>query len=209
MKRLLNGLSLSTLIFSSGGLHAQSISPSPEPGLWRSEATTLINGENLQAALRAAQQDMFKDLPPEQRALMQDLLGEGEEVGIDMECISAEEASNLTNPQKLIETARRDMPECTLEVEDASGSSMSIIGNCAGNDGFSGDMRGELTMVSTREMRSRFTGKGRMQVNPEDAPEHIQGMASQEPVDIEHSEISTWVAADCGEYRPTSPSSPD
>lgn len=204
MKPLLNGLNLTILILSSGVLHAQSISPSPEPGLWRSEATTLINGQNLQAALRAAQQDMFKDLPAEQRALMQDLLGEGEEVGIDMECISAEEALNLTHPQKLIETARRDMPECTLEVEEASASSMSIVGNCAGNDGFSGDMRGELTMISAREMRSRFTGKGRMQVPAEEAHESLQGMASQEPVDIEHSETSVWVAADCGEYQPSS-----
>lgn len=182
----------------STGLHAQSISPQPEPGLWRSEATTLINGKDLQAALRSAQEDMFKDLPDEQQAMLREALGDPPEIGVDMECISAEDARNLTNPEKLIDSARKDMPECTLQAEEASESSLRVIGNCTGSDGFNGDMHGELTMVSPREMRTRFTGQGVMQLDAEQAPEHFQHMATGEPVNIEHSEKSTWISADCG-----------
>lgn len=193
---------MAALCLSSTAAQAQSISPQPEAGLWRSEAATLINGQDLQAALRASQEDMFKDLPEEQRAILREALGNAEEVGVDMECISAEEASSLTNPQQLIESARKDMPECTLEVEEASESSLRITGNCAGSDGFNGDMHGELTMVSAREMRTRFTGQGVMQLEAEQAPENLQQMATGEPVNIEHSEKSTWVSADCGDVKP-------
>ncbi|KAA0695211.1 DUF3617 domain-containing protein [Halopseudomonas laoshanensis] len=182
----------------STGLHAQSISPQPEPGLWRSEATTLINGKDLQAALRSAQDDMFKDLPEEQRSMLREALGDPPEIGVGMECISAEDARNLTNPEKLIDSARKDMPECTLQAEEASESSLRVVGNCTGSDGFNGDMHGELTMVSPREMRTRFTGQGVMQLDAEQAPEHLQHVATGEPVNIEHSEKSTWVSADCG-----------
>lgn len=194
-------LALSLICLPGISTYAQSISPQPEAGLWRSEATTLINGIDLQAALRVSQEDMFKDLPEEQRAMLREALGNPEEVGVNMECITAEEARSLTNPEKLIESARRDMPECRLQVEETSDSSMRILGNCAGSDGFSGDMHGELTMVSSREMRTRFTGQGIMQMDTEQAPDNLQSIATGEPVNIEHSEKSTWVSADCGDIQ--------
>lgn len=197
-------LVLALLGLFSIGSQAQSISPEPEPGLWRSEATTLINGEDLQAALRTSQQDMLKKVPEGQRAALRAALGDPQEIGVDMECISAEEARNLTNPEKLIASARKDMPECTLQVEQASDSSLRLTGNCAGEDGFSGDMHGELSMVSSREMRTRFTGQGVMQMDPDQAPENLKHIATGEPVNIEHSEKSTWVAADCGTVQPRS-----
>lgn len=182
----------------SSCLHAQSISPQPETGLWRSEGTTLINGESLQEALRSAQEKMLKELPEEQRAMMRDAVGDPPEIGVDMECISAEDARNLTNPEKLIDSARRHMPECTLQAEEVSQSSLRVTGNCTGSEGFNGDLHGELTMVSPREMRTRFTGQGVMQLDAEQAPEHLQHVATGEPVNIEHSEKSTWISADCG-----------
>lgn len=196
---------LTVLVLFSIESQAQSISPQPEAGLWRSEAKTLINGQDLQAAVRKAQQDMFKDLPEDQRAMLNAALGDSQEIGVELECITTEEARNLTNPQSLIESARRDMPECTLEVEEASESSLRVTGNCAGSDGFNGDMHGELTMLSSREMRTRFTGQGVMQLQPEQTPEHLENVASGEPVNIEHSEKSTWVSADCGDVQPAEP----
>lgn len=203
MTRLHTGVTPSILLLSlfclvATAAQAQSISPQPEAGLWRSEATTLINGEDLQAALRAAQEDMLKDLPEEHRAMMSQALGDPEAIGVNMECISAEEARSLTNPELLIESARKDMPECTLQLEEVSESSLRITGNCAGSEGFTGDMHGELTMVSAREMRTRFTGQGIMRLEAEQVPESLKHMATGELVDIEHSEKSTWVAADCG-----------
>lgn len=203
MTHLYYGLTRSALLLSifcpvAITAQAQSISPQPDVGLWRSEATTLINGEDLQAALRTAQQDMLKDLPEEHRAMMSKALGDPETIGVNMECINAEQARSLTNPELLIESARKDMPECTLQLEEVSQSSLRITGNCAGSDSFTGDMHGELTMVSAREMRTRFTGQGVMRLEAEQVPKSLQHMATGELVDIEHSEKSTWIAADCG-----------
>lgn len=195
-----------TMIFLglfSVGSQAQSISPQPEAGLWRSEAKTLINGEDLQAAMRVAQQEMLKNLPQEQRAMLSEALGDMQDMGVNMECISEQQARDLTNPERLIESARRDMPECTLQAEEASESSLRVTGNCAGSEGFNGDMHGELTMVSSREMRTRFTGQGIMQLDAEQVPESMQNMATGKPVNIEHNETSTWVSADCGDLQPS------
>lgn len=188
---------------ATASVQADRISPQPEPGLWRSEAKTLINGQDLQAGILAAQEEMLKDLPAEQRDMMRQMLGANDAVGVEMECITAQEAADLTNPQALIDRANQDMQNCTMEIEQSGESTMRIRGNCIGGEGFSGDMQGELTMVSRREMHTRFTGKGMADIgSAEELPESMRGMASDQPVDIEHSEIATWVSEDCGDLAP-------
>lgn len=192
-----------TLTAAAISVHAQRISPQPEPGLWRSEAKTLINGQDLQAGIRAAQEEMLNNLPAEQRDMMRKMLGADDSVGVEMECITAQEAADLTNPDALIERANQDMQNCTMEIEPSGESTLRIRGNCVGGEGFTGDMQGELTMISRHEMHTRFTGKGMADIgSAEDVPESMRGMVSDQPVDIEHSEVSTWVSEDCGDLAP-------
>jgi len=196
MKRTMLALSISGLIFSSLSF-AQSISPVPEPGLWRSEATTLINGQDAQAAMREAYEQMMAQFPEEQRAQMAEALGVND-LSVDMECISAEDAEAMTNPQKLLAEAKQDMEGCDIDVQQAGSSRLTFSGTCDNNEGFSGDMQGELTMVSSREMRSKFSGKGNYQALAESGSVGTPGTEGG-PVDIQHTEVSRWISADCGD----------
>ena len=45
------------------------------------ESTTLINGIDMQARMREMRENMIKTLPPEQRALAEDMLGSEGQVG--------------------------------------------------------------------------------------------------------------------------------
>ena len=58
-----------SLSLSALATHAASLDTQPEPGLWISESTTLINGIDMQARMREMRENMLKTLPPEQRAL--------------------------------------------------------------------------------------------------------------------------------------------
>jgi hypothetical protein len=196
MNRTIAILCLPALLLPGMGV-AQSISPTPEPGLWRSEATTLINGQDAQAAMREAYEKMMMQFPEEQRAQMAEALGISE-ISAEMECLSAEDAAAMTNPQTLLAEAQRDMEGCDIDVQQADSSRLTFSGTCHNNEGFSGDMQGELTMVSSREMRSKFSGKGNYQALAESGSVGTPGTEGG-PVDIQHTEVSRWISADCGD----------
>lgn len=166
---------------------AQTISPQPEPGLWRSEATTLINGEDAQAAIRKQQEAIIEQLPADQRAKMEAVLESEEDLRTTTDCITAEDAALMINPDALLAEAQESMSGCDLEIEQDGKSRLAFHGACSGDQGFVGDMRGDLEMISSREMRSSFSGTS----NEDPA-------ATGKPVQIEHTEVSKWVSADCG-----------
>ncbi|SDR69076.1 Protein of unknown function [Halopseudomonas xinjiangensis] len=182
---------------------AESIRPQPEPGLWRSEARTLINGQDLVAQMRAAQQQALQSLPAEQRAQMQTMLDNQGDPGVQTECITADQAAKMTDPQAILAEARQQMQNCKIEIDQASESRLSFTGRCDGNEGFTGDMQGELVMVSEREMRSRFTGNGVYEMDIPDMPPGQPGMDGG-PVEIQHSETTRWIAAECAGAPPVS-----
>lgn len=175
---------------------AKSISPKPEAGLWRSEATTLINGEDAQAAMRKAYQDMVNQFPPEQREQMAEMLGV-QDIDAQMKCISAEEAAAMTDPETLLAEAKEEMGDCDITVEQAGASKLTFKGRCEGTEGFNGDMQGEMEMISSREMRSKFSGEGLYEMDAGAMTATTAGSAGS-PVNIQHTEVSTWVSANCG-----------
>ncbi len=183
-------------------VQAATISPEPEAGLWRQESTTLINGQDLQLAIRNAQQQMLQALPAQQRQMMEQMMNTDADPGVEMECISPQMAEDLTNPDALLKRAREDMPDCSMAINKVSGSTMAIAGNCAGSEGYNGEMQGELTILSSREMRSTFTGTGTMQMDSEQAPAAMQGMTGNQPVTIEHTQVATWMSSDCADLEP-------
>lgn len=203
MQRLLVPTLALTAAITCAQASAESISPQPEAGLWRSEAQTLINGQDLVAQMRAAQQQVLQSLPPEQRAQMQSILQSEGEPGVQTECITADQAKKMTDPQAILADAQRQLENCKIDIDRASDSTLTFSGTCDGNEGFTGDMRGELVMVSPREMRSKFTGTGVYEAAMPDMPPGQPGMDGG-PVEIQHSETNRWVAAECGSVPPVS-----
>lgn len=203
MHRYLVSVSAALAAITSVGAVAESIRPQPEPGLWRSEARTLINGQDLIAEMRAAQQQALEGLPPEQRAQMQSMLENQGDPSVQTECITADQAAKMADPQAILADAQQQMQNCQIKIDRVSDSTLNFTGRCEGNEGFTGDMHGELTMVSAREMRSRFTGNGVYEMDIPDMPPGQPGMDGG-PVEIQHSETTRWVAADCGTVPPVS-----
>ncbi len=196
-------LTVSVAAIACASAAAEPIRPQPEPGLWRSEARTLINGQDLVAQMRAAQQQALESLPAEQRTQMQAMLESQGDPRVQTECITSDQAARMTDPQALLAEARQQMQNCTIEIAQASESKLSFTGRCDGNEGFTGDMQGELEMVSAREIRSRFTGNGVYEMDVPDMPPGQPGMDGG-PVEIQHSETTRWIAAQCAEAPPVS-----
>ena len=198
MKRMFGTTLGLSLLVASLVSQAEGLSPTPEPGLWRTESTTLINGEDLQATIKAAQESFLESMPADQRDMMRQIMASQDEANAaDMECISATEANAMANPEAVLAKAREDMPDCQLTLESSSSDKLVFTGTCSGDEGYDGDMRGELTMQGSREMHTRFVGQGRMDVG--DLPVDGDGT-----VNIESSSVSRWVAADCGDVKPYS-----
>ncbi len=173
---------------------AQRERPSPQPGLWMIESTTTINGVNTMVAVRAAQQQMLEELPPEYRAVVEAALGAMEDVSRDYQCISAEDVAVIADPHAYLQRVNDEMPECHFEIARTDASMVRLKGRCDDADGFSGDFEGELRIVSATEMRSVFTGKGRYL-------EHVDLPGIQLPedgrVEMRMEERSRWISADC------------
>lgn len=185
--RLLFGVCL--LVAATTSL-AQTISPQPEPGLWRSHATTLVDGRDAQAEIRKQQEAVLAQLPAEQRAQMAATLESEEDLRTTTDCITAEDAALMIDPQALLAEAQQNMSGCDLQIEQDGASRLAFQGTCSGDHGFVGEMHGDLEMISSREMRSSFSGMSN----------HAATSGDAEPVKIEHTEVSTWISADCGEF---------
>ena len=180
-------LLVACMLASVALVHAQTITPQPEPGLWRSHATTLVDGRDAQADIRKQQEAVLEQLPPEQRAQLEATLESEEDLRTTTDCITAEDAALMINPQALLAEAQQSMSGCDLQVEQDGESRLAFHGTCSGDHGFVGDMQGALEMISSREMRSSFSGRSN----------HSVTSPGDEPVLIEHTEVSKWVSADC------------
>lgn len=168
----------------------------PEPGLWVSESTTLVNGVDMQQRLRQMRDALLSQVPEAQRAMMQEMLGDTGQVG-ERHCVTPEVARTMADPQVLLKEAQEQMTHCQLNTKDASGNALHFTGQCKDPDGFTGELNGSLEIVSTKEMRSSFNGMGRFQF-----PAGLlsdESSASDDPVDFRHSQVTRWVASDCGD----------
>lgn len=186
---------LTSLTLAPGLLSAQQLDTSPEPGLWISESTTLINGVDMQARMREMRTNMLNSLPPEQRAMAEEMLGAEEQVG-ERQCITADIAKTLTDPQALLRDARENMPNCDFEISQTSADALQFTGRCNDPDGFTGDMNGTIEMRSGTEMRSTFNGQGAYAL-----PAGLLGPdvgASDGEVTLSHQQVSRWQSSDCG-----------
>jgi Protein of unknown function (DUF3617) len=146
---------------ASGAANAQSLKPAPELGQWEVKNQLLVNGKDVLADLRRAQQDALKDLPVEQRAQAQAMLDKSASEG-QRECLTDKDLEGWSNPRQRLAQMERDAPSCKFDLDGVAGPTMQFKGRCSQSDGFTGDVVGIMTMSSARAWTASYTGKGRM-----------------------------------------------
>lgn len=182
------------LFFLVAIANAEQLSPTPEAGLWRTETRVLINGKDRMPAIRQEQREALEKLPADQQIALESTIIQGNP-GMTMQCITPRQASDMVHIDAMRRKIQRNVPECKLTVSSLNRSSLRIKGDCRGENGFDGDMQGELEIISSQEIRSSFLGRGHFQMTQEG------GMDSQ-PTKIQQLEISRWTSPDCGAVTP-------
>jgi Protein of unknown function (DUF3617) len=176
---------------ASGAANAQSLKPAPELGQWEVKNQLLVNGKDVLADLRRAQQDALKDLPVEQRAQAQAMLDKSASEG-QRECLTDKDLEGWSNPRQRLAQMERDAPSCKFDLDGVAGPTMQFKGRCSQSDGFTGDVVGSMTMTSARAWTASYTGKGRMaDVKVGDKVE------PGAPVEIKSSATGRWLGAEC------------
>ncbi len=124
---------------------APALSTPPAPGLWESEHTMRINGQDLGAVMRAQRQGMLQQIPPAQRAqaesMMQAQMG-GMLGGKRRDCVTPEQSARLSDPAAMLADLNRDNPSCRFDGLQVEGSEVLFNGRCEDPKGFTGDVRG-------------------------------------------------------------------
>ncbi len=175
-----------------GAAGAQSLKPAPELGSWEVRNQLLVNGKDVLADLRRAQQEALKDLPVEQRAQAQAVLEKSASQG-QRECLTDKDVEGWSDPRQRLAQMERDAPSCKFDLDGVTGSTLQFKGRCSQADGFTGDVNGSMTMTSARAWTASYTGKGRMaDIKVGDKVE------PGAPVEIESSATGRWLGAECG-----------
>lgn len=183
-------LPVAALVLAASVPAAAQLSPKPELGLWETRTKMTVNGRDMLADMRAAQEAMMKSLPPAERAQMAEAMkaqGGGAPSESDQECIDAKSLADWSDPKARLREMEKDMPGCKFDQTATSGSTLQFKGRCNDPQGFSGDFVGTMTMKSPREWTSVYTGKGQSQGRPMDMRVETHGR---------------WLAASCGAVKP-------
>lgn len=200
MTRLLAPLMLTVAL---GAAQAQTLSPAPTPGLWENENRMTLNGQDIGAMMRKAQEDMLKSMPPEQRAQMAAMMkSQGNPFGgKKLACMTPEEVARGADVKSMLADMQKGAGNCQFEPVQVGGSTVSFKGRCQDPEGFTGDIAGEMKIESSKAVNFRFEGKGRMP-----AMARMPGMAGAGAdglVTMLMQGQSRWVAASCGNVKPT------
>ncbi len=172
--------------------NAQSLKPAPELGQWEVRNQLLVNGKDVLAEMRRAQQDALKNLPAEQREQAQALLEKSANEG-QRECLTGKDLEGWSDPRQRLAQMERDAPSCKFDLDGVAGPTMQFKGRCSQSDGFTGEVVGSMTMTSARAWTASYTGKGRM-ANVKVGDKVEPGA----PVEIKSSATGRWLGAECG-----------
>lgn len=193
MKSGFSALVLSALV--AVPTFASQLSPLPEAGLWRSENHVFIDDANSPQSADEATPGLSFTKPSEQH-VMQARSIQNASPTINMECLTPLQAAELFRISNLQQEMQRKVPECDLTVHPVDNSTLKLQGQCNGTQGFRGELRGQMEVISNHEFQTTFRGKGRMPANPNDSNSGLRD------VSIQRDEIFRWSAADCGEVLP-------
>ncbi len=193
MKIGLYALVLSALVAAPA--FAYQLSPTPEAGLWRSENRTFIGAHSHLSAVEKAAERPVHAPASESRGPLSPAVKEANPI-INMECLTAQQSAVLFEEDNFQQEMRRKVPECDLTVHPVDSSTLHLQGQCHGAQGFRGEIRGQMEVISNHEFQTTFLGNGRLPADPHDSNSQLQD------VSIQRNEIFRWRAADCGEVLP-------
>lgn len=174
---------------------ASQLSPPPEAGLWRSEHHVVIADTSRPHLPEAAIPGLSFTTPVDEHAL-QARPSKDAKPTINMECLTPLQAAELFQINNLQQEMQRKVPECDLTVHPVDSSTLHLQGQCHGAQGFRGEIRGQMEVISNHEFQTTFLGQGRLPADPHDSNSQLQD------VSIQRNEIFRWSAADCGEVQP-------
>lgn len=172
---------------------AERLTPTPEPGLWRSESRTLTFHEAPSSSLPDTPR--LAELPPSSyRALLDTAINEATPV-IVMECIPVSQTAEMGQLVTLQKTLQRKLPECELDLHKVNRSAIKVSGQCHAGQGFKGDVHGLIEFVSSHLIHASFLGSD--QPHTHDGTPSISGQAN-----VQRHEVHRWTSSDCGHIQP-------
>ncbi len=193
MKALALSAALATVCLQG---HAEVIPLKLAPGLWEETRVTMINGQNVEEAMRKGRERMMARLTPEQRKQMQDQMGQGSNAGGTQTCLTAAQVAKGVDTEEIKRKMEQASQGCKLDIISASSSGAKFKAACMGPQGTNYNGSGEYVVANSKEWRFKMAGDGKV-TGPNGAPVPQAGdfHATQEVT-------ARWKGSDCGKVAP-------
>lgn len=185
--------SLATVCLAS---HAEVIPLKLAPGLWEETHVTMINGQNVEEAMRKGRERMMARLTPEQRKQMEEQMGHGGNAGATRTCLTAAQVAKGVDIEDIKRKMEQSAQGCKLDIISASSSGAKFKAACMGPQGTTYNGSGEYIVANSKEWRFKMVGDGKA-TGPNGAPVPQTG-------DIHATQEVTarWKGSDCGSVAP-------
>lgn len=166
------------------------------PGLWEETRVTMINGKDVEEAMRAASERVMARLTPEQRKQMQQQMGQRRAGGATLTCLTAAQVAKGIDTAEVKRKMEQSAKGCKLDIVSASSAGAKFKAACMGPNGAGYNGTGEYTVPNTKEWRFKMVGDGKV-MGPEGTPAPQAGdfHATQEVT-------ARWKGSDCGDVQP-------
>lgn len=166
------------------------------PGLWEESRVTLVNGQNVDDAMRKAREKMMARLTPEQRKMMEAQMGGRGAGGNSQVCLTAAQVAKGIDTADLKRKMEESSQGCTLDIISASSAGAKFKAACMGPQGSTYNGTGEYTVSNSKEWRFKMVADGKV-TGPNGAPAPQAGNfhATQEVT-------ARWKGSDCGSVPP-------
>jgi len=166
---------------------AADFSASAKPGLWKMDQQMLINGQDVRKTMLETQKKMLQNAPPEVRDEMMAKL-DAQEKGL--QCVTPTQAARMATADAYLASMNDNPDACRYELTDETANSFKFSGHCDTEDGFDGDMSGEVVVKSDEAFTMTMKGTGTVPA------------AGGEEMSQDMRVSAQWLGADCGDVLP-------
>lgn len=175
--------------------HAEVIPLKLTPGLWEETRVTLINGQDIEAAIRKSRERMMARLTPEQRKEME---SRGEGGGLSQSCLTPAQVAKGIDTAEIKRKMEDSARGCSLDIISANSAGAKFKAACLGPQGAGLNGTGEYTVTNSKEWHFKMVGDGKV-TGPNGVPVPQGG-------DIHATQEVTarWKGSDCGNVAPRS-----
>lgn len=178
-------------------VQANSLAPTPEPGLWQATTKSIINGNDVLEDILKLQEDIIASQPEEHQAMMRETMMK-EAPRTSSFCVSREDAITFTQPTALLYDAESEEFAHCNEPNIASERSKSTFNtSCNHTDnGFVGEISGEKHIISPKKITTTVRGTGVVRF---DMSEMGGTGITEEPLESHQTQEFVWVGSDCAD----------